>query len=146
MELEQILEHLEEMKGMLTTLGISISLVEGEVHATMTVEPRHVGAPGIAHGGAVMTLLDSALGVRAMQHALTLGKATSTVELKVNFLRPAKLGQTLVTHTTIQSAGRSLLVLSGTAVDEETEKPIAFAVGTFNVYDYQKSRLKDSES
>ncbi|MEL6178479.1 MAG: PaaI family thioesterase, partial [Myxococcota bacterium] len=88
----------------------------------------------IAHGGAVMSLLDTALGARALMHAVSQKRATSTVEMKVNFLRPAPIGQTLVTTTTIQSAGRSLLVVSGSALDEATGKPIAFAVGTFNLY------------
>lgn len=145
MQLKQIMDHLNEMGGMAPTLGLEFSF-DGEVPVCrLALNQSHMGAPGIAHGGAVMTLLDSALGVHAMQHALTKGKATSTVELKVNFLRPAKIGQTLYTETTIQSAGRSLLVMSGTAIDEETGKKIAFAVGTFNLYDYERSREKSEE-
>lgn len=33
-----------------------------EVHATHVFDERHVGAPGIAHGGAVATVLDDLFG------------------------------------------------------------------------------------
>ena len=63
---------------------------------------------------------------------------TSTVELKVNFLRPARLGSTLITEAKVQSAGRSLVVVSGYAMDAETGKKVGLGLGTFNVYEVDR--------
>ena len=81
-----------------------------------------------------MALLDTALGMQAMEVALQRGCAASTVEMKVNFLRPAAVGTSLYTRTQVQSEGKSLLVVTGTAFDRDSDAPVAFAVGTFNVY------------
>ncbi|EDM77719.1 thioesterase family protein [Plesiocystis pacifica SIR-1] len=130
-----VFENLRRMGGLLSTLGIDMERgPDGELRCRMAITQRHSGAPMTAHGGSLTTLLDSALGMRALSHAVPLGLSTSTVELKVNFLRPARVGQTLVTSTTVQSAGRSLLVISGAAEDADTGERVAFAVGTFNLY------------
>ena len=62
------------------------------------------------------------------------GCTASTVELKTNFLRPVRVGQTLRVRPEVQSRGRSLLVLSGAAEDVHTGERVAFAVGTFNLF------------
>ncbi len=134
MTIEQILYALENMGGLVPYLGIQIHLQEEAIRCEMKIEQHHCGAPGVSHGGAVMSLLDTALGAHALKEAIRRHQATSTVELKVNFLRPAKQGHTLVTSTTMQSAGKSLLVISGVAKDQETGEQVGFAVGTFNLY------------
>lgn len=135
MTIEDVLEALPRWSGLVEALGIEPRIdEEGLLRCRMPTGRVHGGAPGIAHGGAIMSLLDTALGMEAMRHALDVGKVTSTVELKVNLLRPVPIGQTLNTRTRVQHAGRSLLVVSGEAFDEESGEQIAFAVGTFNVY------------
>ena len=133
MQFAAALQYLRR-SGLINQLGIELELDGEALRCAMVIDAQHCGAPGIAHGGAVATLLDTALGARAMQHSMARGRATSTVEIKVNFLRPARVGQTLITQTRIESAGRSLLVVSGSARDAETDEPVAFAVGTFNLY------------
>lgn len=132
---QKILDSLYRMGGLIPALGIELGIDGEDIVCRMPVHKTHTGAPGVAHGGAVMALLDTALGARAMLHAVGVRRATSTVELKVNFLRPVKAGRTLVTSSTIQSSGQSLLVISGTASDEETGKQVGFAVGTYNLYE-----------
>lgn len=134
MKVEDITNALQSVGGLITGLAIEFEIDGDEVICRMPITHAHVGAPGVAHGGAVSAFLDTALGARALVHAASVGRATSTVELKVNFLRPARLGKTLVTSAVVQSAGRSLLVVSGKAVEADTGKGIAFAVGTFNLY------------
>jgi uncharacterized protein (TIGR00369 family) len=138
MDFRQLLTFFEQSGGLVTTLGITFEERGDAVTCSMPIEPTHEGAPGISHGGAVMALLDTALGVRALMHSVPMGQGTSTVEMKVNFLRPVRAGSTLVTETTIQSAGKSLLVISGAAFNKETDEQVAFAVGTFNLYPSEK--------
>lgn len=143
MTIENIAEALETMGGLITLLGIKFDFADEEIRCTMEIGQAQMGAPGVSHGGAITTLLDTTLGARALAHAMSKGMSTSTVELKVNFLKPAKMGQTLIASTTIQSAGRSLLVISGKAVDAESQEAVAFAVGTFNLYKVNmQTRLK----
>ncbi|MCO4745921.1 MAG: PaaI family thioesterase [Proteobacteria bacterium] len=138
MTLQNIWRKLREYGGLITALQIDGGLEEGVMTARMPIERMHTGAPGIAHGGSLMALLDSTLGGVALTHALANGRATSTVEMKVNFLRPAPEGETVVARAKLQSAGKSLLVVTGTAEIESTGEPVAFAVGTFNLYALEK--------
>lgn len=126
---------LKELGGLTHALDMHLSVDGHNVCGEMLIERHHTGAPGIAHGGSIMALLDTVMGACASVHAFEHGKSTSTVELKVNLLRPVQQGQTLVTTTAIESAGRSLVVVSGAALIKETGKRVAFGVGTFNLYE-----------
>jgi uncharacterized protein (TIGR00369 family) len=60
------------------------------VFASMPAE-FHYNPLGVAHGGYAMTLLDSAMGC-AVQSTLEAGDIYTTIELKINFLRPVQVG------------------------------------------------------
>jgi uncharacterized protein (TIGR00369 family) len=139
MTLEDIIELHLNQRGMIGALGIDVRVEDGKPVCRMTVDDRNIGAPDVAHGGSLMALLDTALGAEAMAHSLARGCGTSTVELKVNFLRRARRGVRLETESRIDHAGRSLLVVSGTARDVETGEAVALALGTFNVFSLGRS-------
>ena len=69
-------------------LGMSLTEVS-EGRAVFVAEPSeyHYNPLGTVHGGVMATLLDSALGC-AVQSMLPAGTGYTTIELKVNFLRP----------------------------------------------------------
>lgn len=137
-----IIERAQSRTGLIKHLGIEFDLSDGDLVTYFSVQEEHTGAPGILHGGALMTLFDSALGFRAFQLAFERGCATSTVEMKVNFLKPVKLGQRLRVHPEIISSGQSLIVLSGEAIELESGVCVGFALGTFNIF--TPSHLKHS--
>jgi len=139
MTIEQVLQKLQANQGLMNTLGIELEVQDGLVIGYLTIRELHRGSPDIAHGGAVMTLLDSVLGMQAFSHALESGQKTSTVELKTNFLSPARIGQRLIVRPEILSLGKSLLVLSGSAIDIQTDQRVAFSVGTFNLFVHRNS-------
>lgn len=69
---------------------LGMRMVEvGEGRAVFTMEPAeyHYNPLGVVHGGVTATLLDTALGC-AVQSVLPPGTGYTTVELKVNYLRP----------------------------------------------------------
>jgi uncharacterized protein (TIGR00369 family) len=69
-------------------LGIWITEVsEGRVVFAAEPEEYHYNPLGTVHGGVMATLLDSALGC-AVQSLLPAGTTYTTLELKVNYLRP----------------------------------------------------------
>ena len=76
--------------GMAQLMGFR--LVEAsEGYAVVTVEPneRHYNGLGIAHGGLVATLLDSATGC-AINTMMPAGRIFTTLEMKVNYVRPIR--------------------------------------------------------
>jgi uncharacterized protein (TIGR00369 family) len=69
-------------------LGIWITEVsEGRVVFATEPSEYHYNPLGTVHGGVIATLLDSALGC-AVQSMLPAGTSYTTLELKVNYLRP----------------------------------------------------------
>lgn len=69
-------------------LGLSIPVVEpGRVTFAFTPTEVHYNPIGTVHGGIIGTLLDSAMGM-SVQSLLEAGTRYTTLEYKVNFLRP----------------------------------------------------------
>jgi uncharacterized protein (TIGR00369 family) len=94
------------------TLGFDLTKVApGLAVFTMTPELRHYNPIGTVHGGVASTLLDSCMSCAVQTH-LAKGQGYTTLELKVNLVRP-------ITATTgpIRAEGRSLHMgrRSGTA-------------------------------
>jgi uncharacterized protein (TIGR00369 family) len=89
-------------------LDISMHEVsEGRVVFTAEPSEFHYNPLGTVHGGVMATLLDSALGC-AVQSMLPAGTSYTTLELKVNFLRPvtAKTGTIYAEGKIIHLGGR----------------------------------------
>lgn len=114
------------------TLGLNLSMKEGQLTYKMEVSERHLSRPGISHGGAIAAMMDAVLGITALQEAVSHGRLCSTVEFKINYLQPAKLGQVLEGYAKIDFYGKSLIVTSGEIMDGD--KIIAKGQGTFNTY------------
>ena len=89
-------------------LGIWITEVsEGRVVFAAEPGEHHYNPLGTVHGGVMATLLDSALGC-AVQSLLPAGTTYTTLELKVNYLRPvtAKTGTVYSEGKIIHLGGR----------------------------------------
>jgi len=73
-----------------TLMGFDIEEV-GEGRVVFAVEPQeyHYNPIGMVHGGLAATLLDSAMGC-AVHSLLPEGRAYTTLELKVNYIRALK--------------------------------------------------------
>jgi uncharacterized protein (TIGR00369 family) len=71
-------------------MGFDIDEV-GEGRVVFSVEPQeyHYNPIGVVHGGLAATLLDSAMGC-AVHSLLPEGRAYTTLELKVNYIRALK--------------------------------------------------------
>ncbi len=94
-------------------LGIrSVAASKGEAAFEMTVEERHLRTHGIVHGGATASLMDSVLGVSALTVAAE-DQQVVTIQLNMNFVRPAWQGETLVARAKVQHAGRKTVVSTG---------------------------------
>ena len=74
-------------------LGIELeSMGDGESRWRMDVGPKHANPMGTIHGGVLCDIGDAALSTAYMS-TLQEGQLFSTVDLRINFLRPVRSGQ-----------------------------------------------------
>jgi uncharacterized protein (TIGR00369 family) len=101
-----------------TLLGFrAVSIEPGLAVFEMEADPaRHANPMGTLHGGVLCTLADSAMG---MAYAATLGQGETftTLEVKINFLRPVWRGTLIATGRVVQ-AGRSVGLTECDVVDD----------------------------
>jgi uncharacterized protein (TIGR00369 family) len=90
---------------------------------------------GVVHGGFAMTLLDSALGC-AVHTMLGRGQRYTTLETKVNFVRPitAETGRVRCEATVIHQ-GRKVATAEGRLIEERTGKLLAHGTTTCLIAD-----------
>lgn len=115
---------------------IQMQLVEVE-DGTVTFhchpDQSHYNPIGMVHGGLVCTLLDSALGC-ATHTTLAAGIGYSSIELKVNYLRPVSASSgPLVCTGRVTKPGRRVAFAEGEVVDN-TGKVVATASGSLLVF------------
>ena len=80
---------------------------EGRVVMELEVEERHTSPPGSAHGGILCDVADAAMGC-AYGTLLEDTDTWTTVELKINYLRPAWPGAHLRAEARVVNVGRTL--------------------------------------
>jgi uncharacterized protein (TIGR00369 family) len=109
---------------------IGIELVEaGDGRCTMRLEAgeQHSNPMGTIHGGILCDLADAAMGM-AFFSTLDESESFTTLELKINYLRPFWTG-TLVAHGAVLSRGRTVGLTECRVVDAQ-ERLIAHATST----------------
>lgn len=94
-----------------------VEVSEGRAVFAMTPAEYHYNPIGVVHGGVAATLLDSAMGC-AINASLPTGTAYTTLELKVNYLRPLTMttGQVRAEGTVVH-LGRRMAVAEGRITD-----------------------------
>jgi len=118
--LRQIMTGELPPSGMVQLLGLKLVEVSAG-HAIFTVEPdeHHYNGLGIAHGGLAATLLDSALGC-AINSLMPAGKVFTTLEVKVNYLRPIRRERGLLRcEAKVIHAGSRVATAAGKIMDED---------------------------
>lgn len=93
-----------------------------------------VGNPdtGVIHGGAITALLDGASGA-AVFATLDDFVPIATLDLRIDYLRPAEVGKDVVAHATCYKMTRNVAFTRAVAYHDDIADPIAHSVGTFMV-------------
>jgi len=116
---------------------------EGRVIFALTPAEIHYNTMGVVHGGAIATLMDTALGCAVMSK-MPLGTGYTTVELHLNFVRPvtAATGRILCEALIVHSGSR--LATAEAKVRDEAGKLYAHASTTCFVFPQGPSRKASS--
>ncbi|HSV34403.1 MAG TPA: PaaI family thioesterase [Ramlibacter sp.] len=108
-------------------LGFDLVLFEGG-NSEIAYEPlpEHLNSFNVAHGGAVMTLLDVAMAVAARSVDKEMGVVT--IEMKTSFMRPSRGKLTSKGHLMHRTA---TMAFTEATIFNASGQPCAHATGTF---------------
>lgn len=99
-------------------IGLRLNSVEpGRVVMEMDAEPRHANPMGTVHGGVLCDLADAAMGM-AYASSLDEGETFTTLELKINFLKPVWSGRLVATGHLVKG-GRTVGLTECDVVDDK---------------------------
>jgi uncharacterized protein (TIGR00369 family) len=114
-------------------LGYDVeNFAESSVLTSLQIEAKHLSPAGVTHGGVISAFVDFSMGA-ALFTQLKQGERCSTIEFKINYLSPVKLGEKIFCDAKIKFKGKSHAVLE-CHVFREAGKDVAFGMGTYNIY------------
>jgi len=116
-------------------LGMQVDLlVDGVAQISMPYDEALVGDPqtGVIHGGAVSALMDTCCGAAVISHPAAMS-ATATIDLRIDYMRPATPGQRITARAECYHVTRTVAFVRATTMDEDRERPVATATGAFTV-------------
>lgn len=102
-------ERLERGGPFFTLLGpvYGKPIAKDQIIVGLRLETKHMNGRGVAHGGMLVTLADSALGMAILN--ANGGKPCATVNLSTDFMAAARVGDWLEAYVEIQRMGSRLV-------------------------------------
>jgi uncharacterized protein (TIGR00369 family) len=111
-----------------------LALGHGRAVFEATPDESHYNPIGVVHGGLAATMLDSAMGC-AVQTTLPAGSGYTTLELKVNFVKPMTRDTGPVRcEGRVVHGGRTVATAEGRVIAQETGKLLAHGTATCLVF------------
>ncbi len=99
-------------------IGFTLTAVEpGRAVIELDASARHANPMGTVHGGILCDIADAAMGM-AYAAGLDEGETFTTLELKINFLKPVRTGHLTATGRVVKS-GRTVGLVECDVTDEE---------------------------
>lgn len=103
---------------------------DGRSRSELLIAPEHLNPHQVVHGAVLFALADTGMGA-ALYPSLAAGESCATIELKLNFFRPASQG-TLVCDSTVVNRGRTIANLESHI--RLGDKLVATANGHFAIF------------
>ena len=107
-------------------------VARGEAWSSLPYRPIFIGdiTTGVLHGGVVTAMLDESCGM-AVQLALDGTQAIATLDLRIDYQRPATPGLDIKAHALCYRVTRSIAFVRATAYDRDVGDPVATAQAAF---------------
>ncbi len=119
--------ELSRQSPFLATLGITVvARSEGQATIRLCVDSRHLRSRGIAHGGVIATLLDTAMGI-AVSGQTPEGRFPVTAQLDTKFVRPVWDGEDVLAIGEVCHRGTQTAVARG---EVRTPEGVLIATGS----------------
>lgn len=100
----------------------------GWARLSMDITPELINVLGIVHGGAIFSLVDTAMGT-ALIGLLAEEEGMATVEAKINYVSPVREG-TVTAEAEVKHRGRRTAVIESRVTDG-SGRAVAVALGTY---------------
>jgi uncharacterized protein (TIGR00369 family) len=116
----------------------------GEAWSSLPYRPVFVGdtRTGVLHGGVVTAMLDESCGM-AVQLALDGSRAIATLDLRIDYQKPANPGLDIRAHSICYRITRSIAFVRSTAYQDSGDDPVATATACFMIGANRANMLKD---
>jgi uncharacterized protein (TIGR00369 family) len=126
--------------------GLRLDRAEpGEAWSSLPYRPVFVGdtETGVLHGGVVTAMLDESCGM-AVQLALDGTRAIATLDLRIDYQKPATPGHDIRAHAVCYRVTRLIAFVRATAYQEsEEDDPVATATACFMIDANRTNMLRD---
>src|ERR1700729_2536687 len=116
----------------------------GEAWCSLPYRPIFVGdiKTGVLHGGVVTAMLDESCGM-AVRLALDGTRAIATLDLRIDYQKPATPGLDIKAHSFCYRVIRSIAFVRSTAYQESEDDPVAAATACFMIGANRTNMLRD---
>jgi len=109
--------------------GELVEFGKGEAKLCFKIEDIHKQHLGVVHGGAIATLADHA-GWYAAVSMIELGQTCVTIELKINYLKPA-FKESIIAQAKVLNRSRKTVFVTIELFDDDIL--VAFATATYSI-------------
>jgi uncharacterized protein (TIGR00369 family) len=142
-ELAEAIKGRRSIYGYISGLRLDRS-APGEAWSSLPYRPVFVGdtETGVLHGGVVTAMLDESCGM-AVQLALDGTRAIATLDLRIDYQKPATPGLDIRAHSFCYRVTRSIAFVRATAYQESEDDPVATATACFMVGANRTNMLLD---
>ena len=124
-------------------LNMRMDLLEpSQATMSMPYDKRLIGDPetGVIHGGAMSALMDTCGGASVFMHPENAG-ASVTLDLRIDYMRPAKPGERIFAQSHCFHATRTVAFVRVTAwAGDKKDEMVATATGAFSFKHKTKGR------
>jgi uncharacterized protein (TIGR00369 family) len=109
-----------------------VDLGAADATVLLPYSEKLVGNPetGVLHGGAVTTLIDATCGIAVFVKMARMVRI-ATLDLRIDYLHPAKPGKDLLARAECYKLTRSVAFVRALAHHGDADDPVASAQGTF---------------
>jgi len=116
-------------------LGMEVTKVEpARVWGRVPYRQDLVGDPdtGVIAGGVITTFLDHVCGTAAVA-AMEVPTTVATIDLRIDYMRPAEPGRDVLAEAHCYKLGRSIAFVRAVAYDDSPDNPVAHVAAAFMI-------------